>query len=151
MPVTTIHDTIVLTREYRASPARVFQAFADPDARARWGAPSPTVALVLDQTSFEVGGLDVSRCGSKDDLRYHIEARYLDIVEAERIVYSETVSERSARFSAALITIAFETIETGTRLILTAQLAAFDGGFMIAGNKLGYGAALDNLRAEVEG
>ena len=151
MPVTTIHDTIVLTREYRASPARVFQAFADPDVRARWGAPSPTVALVLDQTSFEVGGLDVSRCGSRDDLRYHIEARYLDIVEAERIVYSETVSERSARLSAALITITFETIETGTRLMLTAQLAAFDGGFMIAGNKLGYGAALDNLRAEVEG
>ena len=151
MPVTTIHDTTVLTREYRASPARVFQAFADPDARARWGAPSPSAALVMDQTRFEIGGLDVSRCGSKDDLRYHVEARYLDIVEAERIVYSETVSERGARLSAALITIAFETIETGTRLTLTAQLAAFDDGFMIAGNKMGYGAALDNLRAEVEG
>jgi uncharacterized protein YndB with AHSA1/START domain len=151
MPVTTIHDTIVLTRDYRASPARVFQAFADPDARARWGAPSPTAALVMDQTSFEVGGLDVSRCGSKGDLRYRVEARYLDIVEGERIVYSETVSERGARLSAGLITIALETIAAGTRLVLTAQLAAFDGGFIIAGNKMGYGAALDNLRAEVEG
>jgi uncharacterized protein YndB with AHSA1/START domain len=151
MPVSTIHDTIILTRDYRAPPARVFQAFADPDARARWGTPSPTAALVMDQASFEVGGLDVSRCGSKDDLRYHIEARYLAIVEAERIVYSETVSERGARLSVALITIALETIAAGTRLILTAQLAAFDGGFMIAGNRMGYGAALDNLRAEVEG
>ena len=32
-----IHSTIVLERSYRRpSPARVFKAFADPQARARW-------------------------------------------------------------------------------------------------------------------
>ncbi|MGX7875348.1 hypothetical protein ACVDG5_023830 [Mesorhizobium sp. ORM6] len=31
------HATIVLERVYDASPGRVFQALADPRARARWG------------------------------------------------------------------------------------------------------------------
>ena len=31
-----VHDTFVLDRHFRAEPARVFTAFADPSAKARW-------------------------------------------------------------------------------------------------------------------
>jgi uncharacterized protein YndB with AHSA1/START domain len=32
-----IHDTIVMERAYDASVARVYDAFVDPKARAKWG------------------------------------------------------------------------------------------------------------------
>ncbi|UVK56548.1 SRPBCC domain-containing protein [Mesorhizobium sp. AR02] len=78
------HATIVLERVYDASPARVFQALADPQARARWGTPSKNVDLVYDRSDFRVGGLDVSRCGPRGSLIYRVETRYIDIEPEQR-------------------------------------------------------------------
>jgi uncharacterized protein YndB with AHSA1/START domain len=143
------HDTIVLKRIYDASPARVFEAFADPTARLRWGKPSRDTGLVYDETDFRVGGLDVSRCGPKGHLSYRVESHYRDIVPAERIVSFEIVSQGTDRLSVSLITVEFKASDNGTRLTLTDQIATFGGASMIEGSRLGYGAALDNLQAEL--
>jgi uncharacterized protein YndB with AHSA1/START domain len=34
------HSTIVVERNFRAAPARVFAAWADPDVHRRWNVPS---------------------------------------------------------------------------------------------------------------
>lgn len=142
------HDTIVLERLYAASPARVFEAFADPEARMRWGAPSKDTGLVYDETDFRVGGTDISRCGPRKNLIYRVETRYWDIVADTRIVTSEVVSQGANRLSFSLITIALEAAEGGTKLTLTDQIAAFGGKSMIDGSRAGFNAALDNLHAE---
>ncbi len=142
------HDTIVLERLYAASPARVFEAFENPEARTRWGTPSSNTGLVYDETDFRVGGTDISRCGPKKNLIYHVETRYWDIVPNTRIVTSEVVSEGANRLSFSLITIGIEAAEGGTKLTLTDQIAAFGGKSMIEGSRAGFNAALDNLHAE---
>ncbi|WP_095089376.1 SRPBCC family protein [Mesorhizobium sophorae] len=143
-----IHSTIVLERTYDAVPARVFQAFADPEARMRWGAPSKTAELVYDKADFRVGGLDVSRCGPRGSLIYRVENRYVDIVPEQRIVSTELVCEGWDRLSVSLITIEFQPVGASTRLVLTDQIAAFGDKDMIAGSEAGFSAALDNLAAE---
>lgn len=142
------HDTIVLERTYSAPPARVFNAFADPEARLRWGRPSENTGLVYDETDFRVGGVDISRCGPKGHLIYRVESLYWNIVPESRIVWSEVVSEGVNRLSFSLITVALDAAEGGTRLVFTDQIAAFGGASMIEGSRQGYGAALDNLHAE---
>lgn len=142
------HATIVLERVYDASPARVFQALADPQARARWGTPSKNVDLVYDKTDFRVGGLDVSRCGPRGSLIYRVETRYVDIEPAQRIVSTELVCEGWNRLSVSLITVELHPEGASTRLVLTDQIAAFGGKDMIAGSQAGFKAALDNLGSE---
>ena len=149
--IAAIHETLRFERRFDAPPARVFGAFADPEARARWGVPSPTVGLVYLATDFRVGGLDVSRCGPMGDLKFLVENRYHDIVDDRRIVSSETVACDGSLLSAALITVEFNPEGKGTRLVVTDQVAAIDGPDMIEGARAGMGAALDNLVREING
>ncbi|UVK42168.1 SRPBCC family protein [Mesorhizobium sp. AR07] len=142
------HATIVLERIYEASPARVFQALADPRARVRWGTPSKNVELIYDKADFRVGGLDISRCGPRGSLIYRVETRYIDIEPEQRIVSTELVREGWNRLSASLITVELQPVGASTRLVLTDQIAAFGGKDMVAGSEAGFSAALDNLAVE---
>ena len=51
------HDTFVIERTFEATPARVFKAFADPVAKARWfSATNNEWAEELREFDFRVGG-----------------------------------------------------------------------------------------------
>lgn len=145
--MTLVHETLTFERDYDASPARLFAALADPRARARWSVPEGA-RLVYDQSEFRVGGIDLCRCGAPDDLRYHVENRYLAIAPPERIVLSETVREGDRVLSHSLNSFEIAATATGVRLTLTIQLAALEPG-MAAGVRHGHSAALDNLVAEL--
>jgi len=147
----TAHDTIVFDRSFSCPLTVLYEAFADPAARARWGIPGPGAVIIYDREDFRVGGIDHSRCGSKDDPRYHVEATYLDIVPESRIVYSETVVEGGRRLSAALQTIEMSSKNGRSHLKVTVQIAAFDGADMASGVRHGFGAALENLARELGG
>lgn len=147
-PTTRIHHaTLVFERIYDASPARVFAAYADVDARAAWGAPSDTAAIVYTHAEFRVGGRDAYRCGGRDDLRYAGEVAYVDIIPDRRIVFSETIRADHALLSAALITWELDADGAGTRLLVTDQVASMVGDEMVIGTRQGTTAALDHLRA----
>ncbi|HET9535873.1 MAG TPA: SRPBCC family protein [Mesorhizobium sp.] len=144
-----VHATIVLERSYDAPPSRVFEAFADPAARMRWGVPSPSVRLVYDEADFRVGGRDLSRCGPAGNLKYRVETLYRDIVPDQRIISTEVVNEGETRLAVSQITVEFKPSAAGTRLVLSDQIAALSGADMIAGSKHGYSKALENLAIEV--
>lgn len=145
--MTLIHETLTFERDYDATPDRLFAALADPRARERWSVPDGA-RLVYDQADFRVGGIDLCRCGAPDDLRYHVENRYLEIEPAERIVLSETVRETGRVLSHSLNSSEIMATTTGARLTLTIQLAALEAG-MAAGVRHGHSVALDNLADEL--
>jgi len=139
------HETLVFERRLRASPSAVFAAYADVDARARWSAPSDTAAVVYAASDFRVDGVDRFRCGSKTDLQFEGTVRYADVVENERIVYSEVIATKDMRLAVSLVTWELFPDGTGSRLVVTDQVASFVGDDMIAGSRMGMNAALDNL------
>lgn len=147
----TVHQTLVFERTLACPASTLFQAFADPASRSRWGRPSPTAVVIYDAADFRVGGRDISRCGAAEDPRFQVEAVYLDIVADRRIVYAETVGEGGTRFSAALYTVEIAPLGARAQLTLTAQIAAFAGPDVVEGVRMGFTAALENLALEVEG
>lgn len=149
-PGSTVHQTLVFERGLRASPNAVFAAYVDPDIRARWSAPSPTAAVVYSSADFRVDGVDAFRCGSADDLRFAGVVRYLDILEAQRIVYSEVISTAAARLSVSLVSWELNADGGGTRLVVTDQITSFVGQEMIDGSRSGMNGALDNLARWVD-
>ena len=119
-----IHATFTLKREYPAGPARVFAAWADPTAKARWfGAPDGEHEL-----DFRVGGREVNRGRHAGGPLLTFEARYEDIVAGERIVYSSTLSAGDTLSTVSLTTVEFGPADDGgTRLLLTEQGTFLDG------------------------
>jgi uncharacterized protein YndB with AHSA1/START domain len=142
------HATLVMERTYKATPARVFAAWANVEARARWSAPAPDITIIYERSEFREGGVDVSRCVEPGKADYVAHVHYLDICQDQRIVFVESVSHDNARVSAALISVELTPQGDGARLLLTMQIASFDGAGMEAGYEHGWRAALDNLGAE---
>jgi len=116
-----VHDTFVIDRHFNAAPARVFQAFADPQAKAEWfGGPAETKRE--DETfDFREGGRESTVSTFDDGTRFGFYATYVDIVPDERIVYTYEMSMNGQRISASVVTVEVRAAGGGTDFVLTEQ------------------------------
>ena len=141
------HATFSLERSYPVPPARVFAAWADPAAKARWFAAEPDAGHQLD---FRIGGREVAHGGPDGSPVMTFESIYRDIVPEERIVYTSTLSTGDDVMTVSLTTVEFRTAEAGTRLVLTEQGTFLDGREEPAWREHGTAAQLDALAAELK-
>jgi uncharacterized protein YndB with AHSA1/START domain len=143
------HAAFVVERSYPASPARVFAAWADPAAKARWFASPEEWGRDEFELAFRVGGREVSRGGPPGGPVHTYEAHYQDIVPIERIVYSYSMSLDQTLISVSLATVELKPEAAGTRLVLTEQGAYLDGYDDTGQRERGTGELLDALGAEL--
>jgi uncharacterized protein YndB with AHSA1/START domain len=119
------HSTFVVERSYKATPAQVFAAFADPAKKARWFGPDD--AGVNATMDFRVGGTETLRGDVEGGPSFRYDAVYQDIVADERIVYTYDMHLNDARISVSVATIELLADGDRTRLVLTEQGAFLDG------------------------
>jgi uncharacterized protein YndB with AHSA1/START domain len=142
-----VHATFTLERTYAASPARVFQAWADPQIKSRWFAGNPA-DYELD---FRSGGIERNRV-RHDGKLITWESLYREIVADERIVYTSVLSEDDTVATVSLATVEITPDHDGTRLVLVEAGAYLDGHEQPAWREQGTGDWLDSLgRCLVEG
>jgi uncharacterized protein YndB with AHSA1/START domain len=135
------HAAFVVERVYDVSRDRVFAAWSDPQAKARWFDGSEG-EFELD---FRVGGWERGRGALPDGREYAFEALYSDIVPDRRIVYTYDMLVDGIRISVSVATAEFEPEGDGTRLVFTEQGAFLDGHEMPARREQGMGSLLDSL------
>jgi uncharacterized protein YndB with AHSA1/START domain len=135
------HGSFVVERVYDASPDRVFAAWSDPEAKARWFDGSQG-EYELD---FRVGGWERHGGMLPDGHEYAFQALYQDIVPGRRIVYTYDMILDGLRISVSLATVEFNPERGGTRLVFTEQGAFLDGHEMPAQREHGMGSLLDSL------
>jgi uncharacterized protein YndB with AHSA1/START domain len=140
------HATFTIERSYDAPPARVFAAWADRAAKARWAACHGEYEL-----DFRVGGREFSRGGEPGGPVYTTEGRYQNIVPDQRIVYTYTLDSDETRVSVSVVTVEFTREGTGTRLTFTEQGTFLDGHDTAAHREHGTQAGLARLDAELRG
>jgi uncharacterized protein YndB with AHSA1/START domain len=143
------HATFAVERTYGASPSRVFAAWADPAAKARWFG-NPDEGVEEFELDFRVGGREVNRGTGPDGQLYTYEAIYQDIVPDQRIVYAYDMHLADTRISVSLGTVELKPEGDGTRLVYTEQGAFLDGLDSAEQRKQGTGGILDALGAELE-
>ncbi|OPA78727.1 polyketide cyclase [Paenibacillus selenitireducens] len=114
------HATFVVERTYAASPERVYQAWADPIAKAKWFSKP-------DIFDFQVGGREYSSDGPPEGPIFIFNASYQELVPEQRIVYTYTLDSGGTRISVSITTVELIKVKGGTKLIFTEQGAYFDG------------------------
>lgn len=146
----TAHTSFVLERTFKASPARVFNAWSDPKAKQRWSdchAGTGTSEYSLD---FRPGGREIHRATLPDGTPQLVDKTFIEIVQDARIIFAYGIAIGGRTISASLVTVELHPEGGGTRLQLTEQLAYLDGHDDLVLRKLGTGEGLDRLLLEVE-
>ncbi|MEC0245165.1 SRPBCC family protein [Paenibacillus chitinolyticus] len=138
------HATFVVERVYAASPKRVYHAWADPDAKAKWFSKP-------DVFDFRIGGREYSSGGPPEGPVFTFDASYQELVPDRRIVYTYTLDSGDTRISVSITTIELIAVEGGTKLIFTEQAAFFDGHDTPEVREHGTNAMLDALGKALEG
>jgi uncharacterized protein YndB with AHSA1/START domain len=136
------HATFVVERTYKASPERVFAAWATKEAKSKWFQPPV-------EFEFKVGGKETTRGGPPGGPVYSFYAVYQDIVPNERIVYSYAMDMNEARISASVTTVVITAEGSGTKLVFTEQGVFLDGHDTPEQREHGTGILLDNLGKEL--
>jgi uncharacterized protein YndB with AHSA1/START domain len=143
------HTHFVLERRFKASPARVFHAWADPDAKRRWSdchAETGTTEYSLD---FRVGGKETYRAILPDGTRMTVDKTFLEIVPDTRIIFAYAMAANGRSLSASLVTVEFHADGDGMRQVLTEQLAYLDGHEDRDERMRGTNEGLDRLELEL--
>jgi uncharacterized protein YndB with AHSA1/START domain len=119
-------QTFVIERTYAAAPQRVFDAWADPAAKAQWFGPreQPKDAHSME---FRVGGREHLTVQVPDGPTFHFDAVYQDIVQGQRIIYAYDMHNGDTRISVSLAVLELEAHGEGTRLTLTEHGVYLDG------------------------
>lgn len=145
---TTQHGSFTIERVYQVAPAKVFAAFADPDAKAAWFAGPPGKWTPLRrQFDFRVGGKEHASGQMLDGPATYFDAIYLDIVPDVRIIYAYDMHLDDKHISCSLATIELKPQGSGTRLIFTEQAAFLDGYDDAGSREQGTKGLLDQLGA----
>ena len=153
---TTVHSTFSLERSFKATPERVFAAWADPASKSRWNYTSAASELLHHEADFRVGG------GERVKMKFgagtpiagmtiKLESVYEDILPNQRMVWAYRMALDGRTFSSALATVELVKTRTGTDLFLTHQGAYFEGSDGPEMRKGGWTDLLERLAKELEG
>jgi len=140
-----VHSTFSPERVYQTSTGRVFAAWADPAAKARWFSPNGPHEL-----DFRVGGREVNRGHDQDGQVLTFESQYHDIVAGQRIAYTSTLPVGGNVVTVSLTTVELWPDGVATRLVLTEHGAYLDGHEQPPWRQQGTGQWLDALAGELE-
>jgi uncharacterized protein YndB with AHSA1/START domain len=141
----TTHASFTIERTYQATPARVFAAWSQPEAKARWFVGPQGWTAIERSLQVRVGGREVLKGILADGPVTLFEAVYHDVIPDQRLIYTYAMTMDDRRISVSLATVEFAPIAGGTRLRFTEQAAFLDGFQDEGGRERGTAAHLDRL------
>ncbi len=139
----TEHYTFTLERTYAASAARVFAAWADPDARASWRIDGDYAREY--ELDFSVGGGERISGNMPDGRPFSSHGVIHDIVADERIVFSYEMYLSGERASVSLATVEIVDADDEATLTLTEHGVLLDAIVPSGWWEQGTGSSLDSL------
>lgn len=138
------HSTFTLERRYPASVQRVFQAWADPEARRRWMAQGADYSQ-----DFVVGGHETVKGFDGQGRALIYQAHYVDIVTNERILTTSTMHAEDQLSTVSVTSVEFEAADAGTRVVVTEHGIYLPGQEQPAWREEGTAQQLDALAVEL--
>lgn len=148
---------LMITRMFNAPPSAVYDAWTKADLLKQWFAPQP---WKVSQAELDVrpGGASLIVMDDGEGNQFPSRGVYLDVVENERIVFTDAYTEawQPSQKAFATMIVTFEEVEGGTRYTARARHwstedremhvnMGFEAGWSICADQLG--ALLNQKRA----
>ena len=93
MSSNTSTGTVTLHRVFRAPPDRVYRAFIDPDAMAKWLPPHGFTGRVLSMNARVGGSYRMQFTNFSNGQSHAFGGTYLELVPGERIVHTDSFDD----------------------------------------------------------
>jgi uncharacterized protein YndB with AHSA1/START domain len=150
------HDSFVIERTLNYDPAKVYRAWTDPAAKARWfNGPLDKWTERLREMDVRVGGRERVIGMFADGSESRFEALYFDIVPERRLVYAYDMYFQGKKISVSLASVEFVALgkDNGqsTKLIVTEQHAFLDGHEDGGSRERGTRGLIENLGLALAG
>jgi uncharacterized protein YndB with AHSA1/START domain len=113
-PVTQSSPAVVFTRHYQVAPEKVWRAWTDPQALARWFGPDEAGVVSVIEMDVRVGGRYHIRFGVPGAEEHNVLGVYQQVVPHEKIVFSwawQSTPERVSR-----VTVVMQAEGSGTEM-----------------------------------
>lgn len=107
--------TVTLHRVFRAPPERVYRAFIDPDAMAKWLPPHGFTGRVLEMNAHVGGSYRMQFTNMSNGHAHAFGGTYLELVPGERIVHTDRFDDPNLP-GEMRATITFKAVSVGTEL-----------------------------------
>jgi uncharacterized protein YndB with AHSA1/START domain len=134
--------SLTLTRSYPVAPEKVWRAWTDPQAVAKWWGPGPGEPVSLAELDVRVGGRFRIVFGGPDGKLHECAGSYKEVMPYRKLVFTwswpNTTPER-----VSVVTIEFRGSEKATELVFRHE-ELFDEKVR-DDHKLGWSASLDKL------
>ena len=145
-----VHASFTITRVYDATPARVFQAFANEDAKNKWFAGPGGWQLLKRSFDFREGGREYLSGRHEGGTVHTFDCLYQDIVENERIIYNYVMHLDGNKISVSQASIELRPEGNGCKLVLTEYGDYLDGYDDAGLREHGTNWLIDNLGKSLE-
>ena len=145
------HATFRIERVYDATPAEVFAAYAEPEARRRWFVEGEGWDVESCHLDFRQGATERTTFRFRGGPVVSNDTTYFDIVDNERFVFAYTMVVGDNRISASLGTVELIPEGTKTRHVYTEQGAYLDRGDQPSDRERGCTDLLKKLGTELAG
>jgi uncharacterized protein YndB with AHSA1/START domain len=143
------HGQFAIERTYPATSGRVYAAWSELGAKARWFHGPEGWQQIRREIDFRIGGQEVLQGRLPSGRVTLYTAHFHALVPAQRIVFDYDMHLDDLHHSTSLATVElFPTSNgSGTRLLFTEQVAFFDGTESAASREHGTAIHLDRLTA----
>ena len=147
-----VHASFTITRHWKASPARVFAAYADEQKKKLWFGGGAAWEPLGHSFDFRVGGREQESGRFKQSgVVSSFDCIYLDIVDNERIIYSYTMHLDDRKISVSQACIELKPDGVGTKFVLTEYGDYLDGYDDAGSREQGTNFLMDALAKTLEG
>ena len=147
--MSVVQGSFTIQRTYDAPVATVFQAWANPEAKARWFARHEGLTVLIREQDFRPGGRERTKGRFATGRISDFQCEYRDIVENERIVYVYDLYLDGKKISVSLAIVTFAQDGEATRLSVTEHGAFLDGYDDNGSREMGTNILLDQLGASL--
>ena len=147
----TRHSSFTIERAYPVSPARMYAAWSEPAAKAKWFCGPRDAWTPIERTmDFRVGGHERVEGRFASGMVSRFACYYQDIVPGERIVYSYTMHIDGKPISVSVACIELKPKGNGTQLTITEHGVFLDEYDDAGSREQGTRALLEQLAASFE-
>src|SRR5712672_2112673 len=113
-------NTIRLHRVLRATPGKIYKAFLDPDAMAKWLPPNGFTAKVHKMDAKVGGSYKMSFTNFTTDKSHSFGGAYVELTPHERIRYTDKFDDPNLP-GAMQVTVTLKKVLVGTEINITQE------------------------------